>query len=103
MLHVTNIKFQRMLPKTPCVIYFWKTYAKSRSMVMIKNVTCHICYMSHITYVTCHKYKVEKILPKTPCVISFWKAPAKSRSMVTKTTNTKSTPKGPIGNIKYKI
>ena len=26
-----------------------------------KNVTCHMCYMSHVTHVTCHKYQVEKM------------------------------------------
>ena len=53
MLHVTcytcymsQIKLQRILPNTPCVIYFWKAHAKSSSMVMTNT--------SHVTYVTCH-------------------------------------------------
>ena len=58
MLHVTNIKLQRTLPKTQCVIYFWKSHAISMANGHDKNVACGICYMSHVTHVTCHKYKV---------------------------------------------
>ena len=45
MLHVTNIKLQIFLPKTLCVIYFWKVDAKSSLMVMLKT--------SHVTCITC--------------------------------------------------
>ena len=89
MLLVTNVKLQRILPKTPYIIYFWKADAKSSSIFMLKmahvtcftchmsqmlhvmNLTkdfmCHIflesmCYMSHVTHVTCHKYHVYKKL-----------------------------------------
>ena len=41
-----------------------------------------MCYMSHVTNVTCNRYQVAKSLPKTPCVIYFWKALAKFSSMV---------------------
>ena len=46
MLHVTNIKFQTVLPNTQFVIYFWNAHAKSTSMVAIK--------MSHVTFATYH-------------------------------------------------
>ena len=45
MLHVTNIKLQTIIPKTQCVIYFWKAYAKYSSMIMLK--------MLHVICVTC--------------------------------------------------
>ena len=44
MLHVTNIKLPRILPKTPCVIYFWKALAKSSSMVMQKHCMSHVLF-----------------------------------------------------------
>ena len=47
-----------------------------------KNVTCHMCYMSSVTHVTCHKYKVEENVILDPCVIYFWKADGKCSSMV---------------------
>ena len=115
MLHVTNIKLKGTLPNTPCVIYFWKCYAKFSAMVMIKksHVTYVTCPMSHMLHVT--NIKLQRILPKTQCVIYFWKGHAMSSSMAMmktlhvtceialqlkkeiKRTNTKSTPKGPIG------
>ena len=75
--HVTNI-----LPKTQCVIYFWKDHVKYSSMVIIKmlQVTCVTCNMSHMLQVT--NIKLQTILPNTQCVIYFWKAHAKYSSMV---------------------
>ena len=70
MLHVTchnatNIKLQTILPKTQCVIYFWKAHAKYSSMVMIKtlHVTCHTCYMSQIS-----SYKQFYQRPSVSCI-----------------------------------
>ena len=63
MLHVTNIKLPRILPKTPFVIYFWKALEKSSSMVMQKttHVTCVTCHMSQMSHVT--NIKLQQILP----------------------------------------
>ena len=50
MLHVTNIKLQRILPNSPCVIYFWKVHTKFSSMVMIKiSHDTYVTYMLHVT------------------------------------------------------
>ena len=82
LLHVTKIKLLRILPKTPFVIYFWKAYEKSSSMVMMKtsHVTCVTCHMSQMLHVT--NMKLQIILPKTQYVIYFWKAHSKPSSVV---------------------
>ena len=82
MLHVTNIKLQTILPKTQCVIYFWKAHVKYSSMVMMKtlHVICVTCHMSHMLHVT--NIKLQTILPMTQCVIYFWKAYTKYSSML---------------------
>ena len=61
---------------------FLESYYKIQFNGHDKNVACHMCYMSHVTHVTCHKYQLTKILLKTQCVIYFWKAHAKYSSMV---------------------
>ena len=72
MLHVTKIKLPRMLPNTPCVIYFWKADAKSSSMVQFSsNVIYDMCYMLHVTNVICHKYHVAKNFTKDPMCYIF--------------------------------
>ena len=54
MLHVTNIKLQTILLKTPCVIYFWKAHVKYSSMVLIKAL-----HVTHHNATSCRQLNVE--------------------------------------------
>ena len=36
-----------------------------------KNIACDICYMSHVTHVTCHKSKVANNFTKDPVCYIF--------------------------------
>ena len=80
MLHVTNIKFLRILPNTPCVLYFWKADAKYSSVVMQKR------QMSHVLHVTFHKFYLPQ-MSKTPCVTYIWKVDANTSSMAMQKTS----------------
>ena len=90
MSHVTHVTYHQyhvanILPKTQCVIYFWKAHVKYSSTVIIKmlHVTCVTCNMSHMLHVTNIKlHKLQTILPNTLCVIHFWKDPAKSKQTI---------------------
>ena len=44
----------------PMCYIFLESWWKIQFNGHAKNFTYHMCYMSHVTHLTCHKYQVEK-------------------------------------------
>ena len=90
MFHVTYItchishKYQvtKKFSKDPVCHIFFESSCKIQFNGHDENVAYHMCYMSYVTHVTCHKFHVTNILPKTQCVIYFWKSHVKYSSTV---------------------
>ena len=49
---ICHMSHMSQVAMTPCVIYFWKTGAKSCSIAMLKS------HPSHVTHGTCYKYQL---------------------------------------------
>ena len=61
MFHVTCVPYN--FTKYPM---FLESSCKIQLIGYDKNVACDMCYMLHVTDVTCHKYKVPDNLTKYP-------------------------------------
>ncbi len=70
MLHVTK-KVANKFTKDPMCYIFLECCYKIQFNGHINIVTCHMCYMSHIRNVTCHKYKVVNNFTKDPMCYIF--------------------------------
>ena len=84
--YMSQISSCKQFSNDPVCCIFLESLWKIQFNGHDKNVSCHMCNMSHVTYVIFKNINLQTILPKVQCVIYFWKAHAKySLMVVTKT------------------
>ena len=80
--YMSQISSCKQFSNDPVCCIFLESLCKIQFNGHDKNVSCHMCNMSHVTYVTFKNINLQTSLPKVQCVIYFWKAHAKYSSMV---------------------